>query len=228
MKLTNQQIAIIDETLVLNGITYDDIKLELIDHIATDIENQLENQERNFEVALKIAFENWSEQLRLSNSFWLNSQEVAPRIVVEKLSALYKSKFKFSLLATVIFSILMTTITTLNPEEYVYNTLKLVFSSLYFLLCLAVITNAFFIWRTKSKTILGKFFLKNCGVLAFNFYNIYTYSNGHSHLYRHYSRESIFMNFFVWFLNGVFFFLAVYLVMIALEHFRTVKKYKLV
>lgn len=229
MKLTNQQIAIIDETLVLNGIIYDDLKLELIDHIATDIENQLENQERNFEVALKVAFENWSEQLRLSNSFWLNSQESAPRIVIDKLSALYKSQFKFSLLAVIVFSVLMTTITTLNPEEYVYNTLKLVFSSVYFLFCLVAIISIFFIWKIKSKTISGKFFQKNCSFLAFHSYIIYTYLNGHSHLYRHYNRESIFKNFFFeWFLHGFFFFMAVYLIMIAMEHFKIIKKYKLV
>jgi hypothetical protein len=38
MKLTNQQT--IEETLVLNGVVYDDIKLELIDHIATEIESR--------------------------------------------------------------------------------------------------------------------------------------------------------------------------------------------
>jgi len=228
MKLTNEQIAIIDETLVLNGIIYDDLKLELIDHIATDIENQLENQERNFEVALKIAFENWSEQLRLSNSFWLNSQEAAPRIVIDKLSTLYKNLFKFSLIAVVIFSILMTTITRLKPEEYVYNNLKLAFSSVFFLFCLAAIISMFFIWKIKSKTISGKFFQKNCGFLAFHFYMIYTHLNGHSHLYRYYNGRSIFNNFTEWFLYSFFFFMTVYLVMIAVQHFRTVKKYKLV
>jgi hypothetical protein len=40
MKLTNQQIETIEETLVLNGVVYDDIKLELVDHIATEIESE--------------------------------------------------------------------------------------------------------------------------------------------------------------------------------------------
>jgi hypothetical protein len=39
MKLTNQQITTIEQTLVLNGVVYDDIKLELLDHIATEIES---------------------------------------------------------------------------------------------------------------------------------------------------------------------------------------------
>jgi hypothetical protein len=38
MRLTNQQITTIEQTLVLNGVVYDDIKLELLDHIATEIE----------------------------------------------------------------------------------------------------------------------------------------------------------------------------------------------
>jgi hypothetical protein len=37
MRLTNQQITTIEQTLVLNGVVYDDIKLELLDHIATEI-----------------------------------------------------------------------------------------------------------------------------------------------------------------------------------------------
>jgi hypothetical protein len=37
MLWTNQQITTIEETLVLNGVVYDDIKLELVDHIATEM-----------------------------------------------------------------------------------------------------------------------------------------------------------------------------------------------
>jgi hypothetical protein len=37
MRWTNQQITTIEETLVLNGVVYDDIKLELVDHIATEM-----------------------------------------------------------------------------------------------------------------------------------------------------------------------------------------------
>lgn len=33
MKLTNEQIAIIDQTLIDKGVVYEDIKLELIDQL---------------------------------------------------------------------------------------------------------------------------------------------------------------------------------------------------
>jgi hypothetical protein len=61
MKLTNQQIETIEETLVLNGVVYDDIKLELIDHIATEIESEVES--KLFETVLKEVFDSWKPQL---------------------------------------------------------------------------------------------------------------------------------------------------------------------
>jgi hypothetical protein len=223
MKLTTEQIAIIDQTLIDKGVVYEEIKLELLDHIITDIE--LETEESNFEIAFSKAMLKWERELEEVNPW---GKFVTPRIVKEKFYKITKNQYKFSLLAVVVFSVLMTTITTLNPEEYVYNMLKLVFSSIYFLFCLAAIISMFFIWRTKSKTISGKFFQMNCSFLAFHFYIIYTYFNGYSHLYRHYSRESIFMNFFEWFIHGFFLFMTIYLVIVAIEHFKTIRKYKLV
>jgi hypothetical protein len=45
MRLTNQQITTIEQTLVLNGVVYDDIKLELLlDHIATEIESIIDER----------------------------------------------------------------------------------------------------------------------------------------------------------------------------------------
>jgi len=48
MKLTTEQIATIEETLVLNGVVYDDIKFELLDHIASEIESECSNEEKPF------------------------------------------------------------------------------------------------------------------------------------------------------------------------------------
>lgn len=226
MKLTNQQIAIIDQTLMDKGVVYEDIKLELIDHIATDIENQLENQEFDFDTAFSNTMVKWERALEETSNLWGNF--VVPRIVREKFSKITKNQYKFSLLAVVIFSILMTTITRLKPEEHVYNNLHLVFYSVYSLICLINIISMFFIWKLKIKTIYGRFFQANLGYTAFNFYLIYSGLNRVSNMYRYYNYKSIFSNFLEWVLKGFFFFMAVYLVMVAVEHFRTVKKYKLV
>ncbi len=39
MQLTNQQIATIEQTLFSKGLVFDDIKLEVLDHIASEIED---------------------------------------------------------------------------------------------------------------------------------------------------------------------------------------------
>ncbi|MEN9910033.1 MAG: hypothetical protein RLZZ540_3192 [Bacteroidota bacterium] len=224
MKLTNQQIAIIDQTLIDKGVVYDDIKLELLDHIVTDIE--LETEESNFDVAFSKAMFKWEGLLEERSSFWGSFS--GPRIVIEKFSILYKILYKFSLIAAIVFSILLIMITKLNPEEYIYNVLKMVFSSLYIALYLTIIISLFFIWKLKSKTIHGRFFQKNCSFLAMHLYIIYTFINEHTHLYRHYDKRSFFSMFLEWFMPSLFFFMAVYLAMIAVQHFKIVKKYKLV
>ncbi len=223
MKLTNEQIAIIDQTLIDKGVVYEEIKLELLDHIVTDIE--LESEESNFEIAFSKAMLKWERELEEINPL---EKIVTPRIVKEKFSKITKNQYKFALIAVVIFSILMTTITRLKPEEYVFYNLHLVFYSVFSLICLINIICMFFIWKLKIKTIYGRFFQVYVAYTAFYLYLIYSGLNRVSNMYRYYNYRSIFSNFLEWFFKGIFFFMAVYLVMIAIEHFKTVKKYKLV
>jgi hypothetical protein len=227
MKLTSEQIATIEETLVTKGLIYDDIKLEVTDHIASEIEIAIKDNSISFDDAFKQSFENWNDQLRPSSSFWIGSKNVDPKVVIEKFLSLSKRQYKFALLSAIVFSILMLTITMINTQEYVYNALKLIFSSAYILVCLTLITCLFYIWKLKSQTTCGRFFQKNCGFLGMHFFLIYTFFNGHSHLYRHYNRGSFTRNFSEWFLHGFFMFMGVYLILIAIEHFKTIKKYKL-
>ena len=63
MKLTTQQIAQIEETLVLNGLKYYDIKLEVTDHIASEIEEKLCDEKSSFEVVFDEVLEKWKPEL---------------------------------------------------------------------------------------------------------------------------------------------------------------------
>ncbi|MBD0723655.1 hypothetical protein B6A10_00515 [Flavobacterium sp. L1I52] len=224
MKLTNEQIAIIDQNLIDKGVVYEEIKLELLDHIVTDIE--LETEESDFDVVFSKVMLKWEKALEETSSFWGNL--VGPRIIIEKYSSLSKRKYLLSLLFAVAFSILMIIITKLNPEEYIYNVLKMVFSSVYIVLYLIIIISLFFIWKLKTKTIHGRFFQKNCSYLAIHLYIIYTFINGHTHLHRHYDKSAFFNMFLEWFMPALFFFMIIYHIMIAKEHFKIIKKYKLV
>ena len=51
MKLTAEQITEIEETLVLKGLKYDDLKLEVTDHIASEIEVLMQEENISFKVA---------------------------------------------------------------------------------------------------------------------------------------------------------------------------------
>lgn len=45
MKLTKEQIDYIENRLIKNGIKYWDIRIELLDHVVSDVESKLETQE---------------------------------------------------------------------------------------------------------------------------------------------------------------------------------------
>jgi hypothetical protein len=223
MKLTTEQIEIIDQTLIDKGVVYDDIKLELLDHIITDIE--LETEGSNFDVAFSKVMLKWERELEEVNP---SGKFAAPRIVMEKFSSFFKSQYKFLFPVAAAFSFLIAIITTLYPEEFVYNTVKLVFYSVYFLLCLTGIISIFFISKTKSKTTSGKLIQKSWWFLVLQFCAIYIYSSSYSRLYRRYNNEPFLGKFIGWFMPCYFFLVAFHLIMIAVEHFRIVKKYKLV
>jgi len=53
MKLTKTQIDYIENQLIKNGVKYWDIRIELLDHVVSDVENSLENQE-DFKKQYKI------------------------------------------------------------------------------------------------------------------------------------------------------------------------------
>lgn len=224
MKLTAEQIAKINETLFLNGLIYEDIKLEITDHVASEIENQLENNQSNFTEVFDEVFSKWQSELKLTSNWW-SSGFVAPKIVIDKYALQIKKLFKFAALYDLMFSVLMVTVTNIYSQETAYSVLKLFFIAAYFLICLMLLGCRFYIWKSQSKTILEKIFGDTFLACILLFAQITFFSR--NHLYRHYSKDSIVINFLEWFMQGFFLFIGVYLILIAIEHFKTVKKYKL-
>ena len=88
MKLTTQQIAQIEETLVLNGLKYYDIKLEVTDHIASEIEEKLCDEKSSFEVVFDEVLEKWKPELQPSFSGLIGFTN--PRIMTVKCHIIVK------------------------------------------------------------------------------------------------------------------------------------------
>ena len=108
MKLTIEQIAQIEETLILNGLVYQDVKLELLDHIASEIEEKMSNEEISFELVYKSVFEKWKSSLVISSSSaWLGVFFQAPRVVVDKLISYSKRQTVIILLSALVFGFVL-------------------------------------------------------------------------------------------------------------------------
>jgi hypothetical protein len=192
MKLTAGQISKIEETLVLNGIQYEDIKLELTDHIASEIEEVVEVSKFSFEESLKIVFEKWSEQLRPSYSFWINSNnnllwfiksELNPSLVTYKCNKLVKKVMKLSILVGLLISILLTVGTRNWHSEVILDCLKGGFKIICFIVLILFVFARLRIWKSERITtysflfsrngliqIINLFFL-SVGVFPFRIYN---------------------------------------------------------
>ncbi len=102
MKLTTQQIAKIDETLVYCGIIYDDIKLELIDHIASEVEVEMQTNQTTFSEAFNNVFDRWKIDFKRTRAFFsLNT--FYPKIARNKFS----NQVKLELISIIAISSLL-------------------------------------------------------------------------------------------------------------------------
>ncbi|NRT12389.1 hypothetical protein [Flavobacterium sp. 14A] len=160
MKLTNQQIDTINEILVLNGLVYDDIKLELVDHIASEIELAMDDKEVLFEEALKTAFSNWRGQLQPSTSIWLGSKNSAPRIVIDKWESIHRKEnrsiFKYSFISFIVFF----GIIKLSNDASLTENLTGFLSLLYLSLWVSIVALRGILGRNKNDTIFSSIFKK--------------------------------------------------------------------
>jgi hypothetical protein len=162
-KLTTEQITAIEETLVLNGLIYDDIKLELTDHIASEIEVAMNDNSISFEAAMLQTFENWKDQLRPSSSFWLGRKNIAPKIVIEKWELIHRKQnpaiIQFAFFITIIIGVLKAVNTENIPEN-----ISLVARWFCLALWVFIATIRIIIWKSKHKTLFGFIFKKRSRV----------------------------------------------------------------
>lgn len=102
MKLNAAQIAKIDETLVYCGIIYDDIKLELIDHIASEVEAEMQTNQTTFSEAFNTVFDRWKIDFKRTRAFF-SLGSYYPRIVKTK----FENQLKLELLLSIAISSLL-------------------------------------------------------------------------------------------------------------------------
>jgi hypothetical protein len=226
MQLTIEQIDRIEKTLVLNGLVYQDIKLEVLDHIASEIEERMSHEEISFENVCKSVFEKWKSALEISSSYaWLGAFFKAPRFVVDKLIAYSKREALNIFFSALIFGFLLAFIVSNTLEKETVEALSLTLQAVYAILMVCTSIYLFLIWRSTVKTMYGKLFLFR-GWLVFLFclqFNIFRDPFKHLN-----ANNSFVENVVGCVLLCVPFVYSFFQLKMANEHFKNIKKLKLV
>ncbi len=161
MKLTTEQIAEIDETLVLNGLIYDDIKLEVTDHIASEIEAKMEESSISFDDALYQVLLKWKDQMKPSWSFMLGTNQISPLIITQNCHSKVKKQLFISLLISLVITFIILILSrNFNNEVQILKT-ELGFRILCLISSLLILISRIMIWQKPYSTSFGFLFKRS-------------------------------------------------------------------
>jgi hypothetical protein len=85
MKLTEEQINKIDIILDKLGLDFLDFKLEIKDHIACEVEEEMKLNQSDFNESLLLVLKQWEDKLVLTESLFISNKRTFPKIVVDQL-----------------------------------------------------------------------------------------------------------------------------------------------
>lgn len=120
-KLTQEQIQFIDTYLKKSDVIYDDIRLEMVDHVATAIETELsQDEDKEFYDVFKAFMVKHKKELLDSNKKFIKKS--ALKVAKHMLNVLVSAQGVFTLLITVLVVFLMY---TFLDAKYFYYALDL-------------------------------------------------------------------------------------------------------
>ena len=93
MELTQTQIQKVESYLNAKGIKYIDIRLEIFDHIVSDIETEMLKENSDFETVFYKVTDKWNIHLKHSYSWFFGIANSAPKIVLKKAKSYFKKWF---------------------------------------------------------------------------------------------------------------------------------------
>tara|TARA_R110002096_G_scaffold413649_1_gene614557 strand:- start:22 stop:675 length:654 start_codon:yes stop_codon:yes gene_type:complete len=93
MELTTQQIQKIEHYLTKNRVDFVDIRLEVLDHIVSDIEVLIKKENIEFDTAFYKVTDKWNLQLKQTSSFYFGIMYSESKIVFKKAVEVFKPYF---------------------------------------------------------------------------------------------------------------------------------------
>ena len=180
MRLTTEQINKIDIILEKLGLDFLDFKLEIKDHIACEVEEEMETNQSDFNSAFILVLERWESKLVLSESLFISNKRSFPKIV---LNQLFKKFLIYNI--TLVVSFLLGILTYINflkdfEKELLFtNSFKWIFVFCFIIFSILKII----IYSKKLKTSYSYMFNQNFWLLTIYFVFVFLWN-------------SSFMNFF--------------------------------
>ncbi|MDN3618355.1 hypothetical protein QWY81_02660 [Polaribacter undariae] len=125
MELTKEEIQKVEHYLNIKHITYIDLRVEVLDHIVSEIEDAMRKEKITFHYAFATAKQKWNPQLKETTSMFFGLGFSAPKIVIQKAKKVYWKQYVFLLASYFIPFLLLThfNFTIENPTEYSFFTL---------------------------------------------------------------------------------------------------------
>jgi hypothetical protein len=224
MKLTTEQIECINETLFSKGLIFEDIKLEVLDHIASDIEVKIDVEKTSFESAFKSVLQKWKNTLQTtSNSMWLGMLFHAPQIAIDKLVSYSKKQVLNVLFLSIVFATSISILSYVVQIELFVTILRSTLVGLFYVMAIITCISLYVIWQSVFKTTFGRLFLYR-GWVVFVF--CYMTNLESQPLKKLDANHSATENFISCLLYGFLFFYSYCQMTMAFKHFRIISKLK--
>ncbi|WBL25650.1 hypothetical protein [Zunongwangia sp. HGR-M22] len=155
--LKTEQIDDIRKILFYKGVVFCEIQEELIDHIASEIEEKMASENLSFKGASDSVFSKWENAFILKQNRWLLGKEMYPSIIYEELKRAYlKMILPLSIISFILAGLLWILFQTQNE----------LFSNLSYLICSFLIVSGLFVsfvykkLKNGNQTIYSHFLLR--------------------------------------------------------------------
>jgi len=102
MELSKEQLRRVAHYLNVKDITYIDLRMEVFDHIVSDIEAKMGAENLDFETAFYAVTVKWNKHLIQKSSFYFGLTYSLPKIVLNKAKKVYKKWFFLPVMAYLI------------------------------------------------------------------------------------------------------------------------------
>jgi hypothetical protein len=119
MEITKKQIQQVETYLDKKSFDFIDLKVEVLDHMVSDIESFLDNN-YSFDNAFKITVLKWDKHFKDTSSFYFGLQYSESKIVVKKAIKMFRPFYLIYLSAYILPVLFLKNVSIVFPKNTIY------------------------------------------------------------------------------------------------------------